>query len=57
MAGPEASDERARPAGPGDGAGPDTAKIDLDALADRVYRLMCREVRLDRARGLTEAGD
>jgi len=27
------------------------AAIDVAALAERVYRLMCRELRLERARG------
>ena len=29
----------------------DAAAIDVAALAERVYRLMCRELRLERARG------
>jgi hypothetical protein len=35
-----------------DGAG-EAPAIDVAALADRVYRLMCREVRLERARGVS----
>lgn len=31
-------------------------EIDLQALADKVYRLMMAEIRLDRARGLAASG-
>jgi hypothetical protein len=31
------------------------AKIDIEALAEKVYRLMLAEIRLDRARGLSFA--
>ncbi len=34
--------------------GPDP-KIDVVQLAERVYRLMCAEARLDRARGVQRA--
>jgi hypothetical protein len=37
---------------PGDGAA-----IDIAALAERVYRLMCRELRLERARGASMFGN
>jgi hypothetical protein len=37
---------------PGDGAA-----IDVAALAERVYRLMCRELRLERARGASLFGN
>ena len=30
---------------------PDPAQIDVRLLAERVYRLMCEEIRLGRARG------
>ncbi|HEY7343072.1 MAG TPA: hypothetical protein VH591_19520 [Ktedonobacterales bacterium] len=32
---------------------PETEHIDVEALAEKVYRLMMDEIRLDRARGLT----
>ena len=31
------------------------ADIDIEALAERVYRLMLAEIRLDRARGLSSS--
>ena len=33
----------------------DPAKIDVAQLAERVYRLLCAEARLDRARGVQRA--
>lgn len=30
-----------------------SAEIDIEALAEKVYRLMLAEIRLDRARGLS----
>jgi hypothetical protein len=46
--------------GPGGSAAtgpPGKTAVDVDALADRVYRLMCREIRLDRARGAVSGMD
>lgn len=31
------------------------AEIDIEALAEKVYRLMLAEIRLDRARGLSSS--
>jgi hypothetical protein len=39
-----------------DGEGrPEMAHIDVEALAEKVYRLMLAEIRLDRARGLASS--
>lgn len=46
----ETSDEQQQPAETAEhGEAPD---IDIEALAEKVYRLMLAEIRLDRARGL-----
>jgi hypothetical protein len=36
-----------------DGGETAQAEIDIEALAEKVYRLMLAEIRLDRARGLS----
>jgi hypothetical protein len=33
------------------------SQVDIKALADRVYRLMVSEARLDRARGVMRSGE
>ena len=41
----------ADPPPPPERARPEPAQIDVGLLAERVYRLMCEEIRLGRARG------
>jgi hypothetical protein len=41
---------------PGEGGAGDAPAIDVAVLAERVYRLMCRELRLERARGASSFG-
>jgi hypothetical protein len=48
----ETSDEPMEPASQQIEATTDQPDIDIEALAEKVYRLMLAEIRLDRARGL-----
>jgi len=48
----ETSDEPSKPAPQQSEAATDQPDIDIEALAEKVYRLMLAEIRLDRARGL-----
>ena len=45
------------PSQPGPPGAHQAAKLDVVQLAERVYRLMCAEARLDRARGVQRVSE
>ena len=49
------SDSHARPSNDGQSTGQPAGQIDMRKLADKVYRLMLADIRLERARGVQPA--